>query len=86
MGSSARKFVDPGFSWYFGGWSVCFVLEGTVKRDDVFGMFDKVRMIYVKFAEINLGLKKIRINTSISTKLNVDPPTQRVYLDMCQNQ
>ena len=62
------------------------ILEGTAKRGDVFGMFDKVRMIYVKFAEINLGLKKIRINTSISTKLNVDPPTQRVYLDMCQNQ
>ena len=51
MGSSATKFVDPGFSRYFGGWLVCFVLEGTVERDDVFGMFNKVRMIYVKFVE-----------------------------------
>jgi hypothetical protein len=83
MGSSARKFVDPGFLRYFGGWLVCFILEGTAKRDDVFGLFGKVRMIYVTFAEIISGLKKTRINTSLSTELNVDPPTQRVYLEMC---
>jgi hypothetical protein len=68
------------------GWLVCSVLEGTAKRGDVFGLFGKVRVIYVKFVEIILGLKKIRINSSISTELNVDPPTQRVYLEMCQNQ